>query len=167
MRDLTIDLIKHLFDYDKETGNLIWKVSNSPKQAIGDIAGYLHTSLGYIRVGINNKKYYAHRLIFLYHKGYLPKTIDHVNGDRRDNRIENLRAVTASQNQHNRKLNSNSTSGYKGVSYDTRSNKWCAYIRLEHKRIHLGCHNTPEEADKVVRAAREELHGSFANHGDQ
>ena len=56
MRDLTVDLLKHLFDYDKETGNLIWKVSNSNNQKIGDIAGSLNPKEGYIRVGINGKK---------------------------------------------------------------------------------------------------------------
>ena len=167
MRNLTVDLLKHLFDYDKETGNLIWKVSNSHSQKIGDIAGSLHQRLGYVQIGINSKRYYAHRLIFLYHKGYLPKTLDHINGDRGDNRIENLRAVTASQNQHNRKINSNNTSGYKGVSYNARANKWCAEIHLESKRISLGYYKTPEEADAVVRKAREELHGGFANHGDE
>ena len=167
MRNLTVDLLKHLFDYDKETGNLIWKVSNARSQKIGDIAGTLDSKIGYIRVGINGKKYYAHRLVFLYHKGYLPKTIDHINGDKVDNRLGNLRAVTASQNQHNRKINSNSTSGYKGVSYYARTNKWCAKIRLESKRINLGYYKTPEEADAVVRKAREELHGGFANHGDE
>jgi hypothetical protein len=166
MRDLTVDLLKHLFDYDKETGNLIWKVSNGNNQKIGDIAGSLNAKVGYIRVGINGKKYLAHRLIFLYHKGYLPKTIDHINGDKVDNRIENLRAVTASQNQHNRKINSNNTSGYKGVYYYKPLNKWCANIRLEYKRIHLGYYKTPEEAAEVLRKAREELHGNFANHGD-
>ena len=70
MRDLTVDLVKHLFDYDKETGNLIWKVSNSHSQKIGDIAGSLMQRLGYVQIGINSKRYYAHRLIFLYHKGY-------------------------------------------------------------------------------------------------
>ena len=167
MRNLTVDLLKHLFDYDKETGNLIWKVSNTNKQKIGDIAGSLNPKVGYIRVGISGKKYYAHRLIFLYHKGYLPKTIDHINCDKVDNRIENLRAVTASQNQHNRKLNSNNTSGYKGVYYHKPLNKWCAKIRLEYKRMHLGYYKTPEEAAEVVRKAREELHGDFAHHGEQ
>jgi len=57
MIDLTVDLLKHLFDYDKETGNLIWKVSNTRSQKIGDIAGSFDSKIGYIRVGINGKKY--------------------------------------------------------------------------------------------------------------
>ena len=101
------------------------------------------------------------------HKGYLPKIIDHINGDKLDNRIENLRSATVGQNQHNRKTNTNNTSGYKGVCWDKAMKKWRARIKLEDKSIHLGYFTNAEEADKVVRAAREELHGSFANHGDQ
>ena len=165
MRDLTVDLLNHLFDYDKETGNLIWKAPRSRRVKKGDIAG-CPQSTGYLRTKINAKDYLVHRIVFLMHKGYLPKTIDHINGDRLDNRIENLRAVTANQNQHNRKLNGNNTSGFKGVSWCNTYKYWRAAIRLEGKRINLGHFNTPEEADVVVRKAREELHGSFANHGD-
>ena len=166
MRDLTVDLLNHLFEYDKETGNLIWKKSRANgKVKKGDIAGTVD-SRGYIRLDINYKKFKAHRLVFLMHKGYLPKTIDHINGNPSDNRIENLRAATYSQNQYNRKLGSNNTSGFKGVSWYAHKKNWRAAVTLEGKSIHLGYHDTPEEADKVVRAAREELHGSFANHGD-
>ena len=166
MRDLTVDLLNELFDYDKETGDLLWKACKSRRVRAGAIAGSLESN-GYKRLKINFKSYLVHRIVFLMHKGYLPKTIDHINGDRSDNRIENLRAVTANQNQHNRKLNSNSTSGFKGVSWCKTQNNWRASIKLEGKAIELGRFNTPEEADVVVRAAREELHGTFANHGDQ
>ena len=165
MRDLTVDLLNHLFKYDKETGELRWDVK---KQGVahGAIAGTTD-SQGYRIIKVNLKSYKAHRLVYLMHKGYLPKTLDHINNNRSDNRIENLRAVSAGQNQHNRKLNTNNKSGYKGVSWATRERKWNARINLEGKLVFLGYYNTPEEADKVVRAAREELHGSFANHGDQ
>ena len=169
MRDLTVDLLNHLFEYDKETGNLIWKIKPSSKGnrvKVGDIAGTVK-SHGYLCVGINYNSYRAHRLIFLMHKGYLPKTIDHINGDRLDNRIENLRAVTASQNQHNRKLNSNNTSGYKGVYWAKQTKKWRAEIETSGERVHLGYFDNVEEAAEVLRKAREELHGDFANHGDQ
>lgn len=167
MRDLTVDLLKHLFDYDKETGNLIWKRAVAKRIKVGDIAGHRCKVAGYITVRINKKSYYAHRLVFLMHKGYLPKTIDHINGDPADNHIENLRAASTQQNQHNRRMSKNNTSGYKGVSWNNSLKKWYAYIHLESKRIHLGTFNTAEEADAVVRKAREELHGTFANHGDQ
>ena len=169
MRELTVDLLNHLFEYDKETGNLIWKIKPSSRGhhvKAGDIAGTLK-SHGYLCVGINYNSYRAHRLIFLMHKGYLPKTIDHINGDKLDNRIENLRAATVGQNQHNRKTNANNTSGYKGVSWNKAQKKWTARITLERKNIHLGYFANVEEAAEVVRKAREELHGSFANHGDQ
>jgi len=165
MRDLTVDLLNELFEYDKETGKLYWKVVRQ-RGKVGDEVG-CDNGRGYLVTGINGKTYKVHRVIFLMHKGYLPKTLDHINGDRSDNRLENLRAVTRSQNQHNRKLNKNNTSGFKGVSWDTRRKTWRAYICLEGKRIYLGLFKTPEEADAVVRKAREELHGSFANHGDQ
>ena len=169
MKELTVDLLNHLFEYDKETGNLIWKIKPSSRGhsvKVGDIAGTLK-SHGYICVGINYNSYRAHRLIFLMHKGYLPKTIDHINGDKLDNRIENLRAATVGQNQHNRKTNANNTSGYKGVSWNKALKKWTARITLERKNIHLGYFANVEEAAEVVRKAREELHGDFANHGDQ
>ena len=165
MRDLTVDLLNHLFEYDKETGNLIWKIK---KRGIrkGSIAGTVKSN-GYLCVGINYNSYRAHRLIFLMHKGYLPKTIDHINGDKLDNRIENLRAATVGQNQHNRKTNANNTSGYKGVSWNKARKKWITGIKLEGKKIHLGYFDNVEEAAEVVRKAREELHGDFAHHGDQ
>ena len=169
MKELTVDLLNHLFEYDKETGNLIWKIKPSSRGhsvKVGDIAGTLK-SHGYLCVGINYNSYRAHRLIFLMHKGYLPKTIDHINGDKLDNRIENLRAATVGQNQHNRKTNANNTSGYKGVGWNKAQKKWTARITLERKNIHLGYFANVEEAAEVVRKAREELHGSFANHGDQ
>jgi hypothetical protein len=165
MRDLTVDLLNHLFEYDKETGNLIWKIQQRGIRK-GSIAGSVK-SHGYLCVGINYKSYRAHRLIFLMHKGYLPKTIDHINGDRLDNRIENLRAATVGQNQHNRKTNANNTSGYKGVSWNKACKKWLSQIKLEGKRIHLGYFDNVEEAAEAVRKAREELHGDFANHGEQ
>ena len=159
MRELTVDLLNHLFEYDKETGNLIWKIKPSSRGhsvKVGYIAGTLK-SHGYLCVGINYNSYRAHRLIFLMHKGYLPKTIDHINGDKLDNRIENLRAATVGQNQHNRKTNANNTSGYKGVSWNKAQKKWVARITLERKNIHLGYFANVEEAAEVVRKAREEL----------
>ena len=148
MRDLTVDLLNHLFEYDKETGNLIWKIQQRGIRK-GSIAGSVK-SHGYLCVGINYNSYRAHRLIFLMHKGYLPKTIDHINGDKLDNRIENLRAATVGQNQHNRKTNANNTSGYKGVWWNKASKKWAAGIKLEGKRIHLGYFDNVEEAAEVI-----------------
>jgi hypothetical protein len=165
MRDLTVDLLKHLFDYDKETGDLIWKMSRGTAKK-GDVVGG-DNGRGYLRASINSKLYSIHRLVFLMHKGYLPVVLDHIDGNTRNNRIENLRPASKSQNQHNRKIGKNNTSGFKGVYYHKKTAKFRARIGHLNKTIFLGAYNTPEEADVAVRAAREELHGSFANHGDQ
>ena len=166
MRDLTVDLLNELFEYDKETGDLFWKVSKGSRGMIGERAG-TETEYGYIRISINKKTYRAHRLVFLMHKGYLPKSLDHINGDRKDNRIENLRPVSKAQNAQNAKLSSKNKSGYKGVFWCSSMKKWQVQIGSNGEKIYLGCFENLEEAAEVVRAAREELHGNFANHGDQ
>mgnify|MGYP000574837211 CR=1 FL=1 len=165
MRDLTVDLLNELFTYDKETGKLYWKAARRGV-TVGKEAGH-DNGKGYLRVRINRKLYVVHRIIFLMHKGYYPALLDHIDGNTHNNKIENLRPASKSQNQHNSKTYKNNTTGYKGVSYNKQSKKFSATIALNYKPIWLGYHNTPEEADAVVRAAREELHGNFANHGDQ
>jgi hypothetical protein len=165
MRDLTVDLLNELFTYDKETGKLYYKAARR-RISVGDEAG-CDNGRGYLRAEINGKKYRIHRLVFLMHKGYLPAVLDHIDGNTYNNRIENLRPASISQNQHNRKISKNNTSGYKGVSYQKGTNKFRAQIKHQRKSIYLGLYATPEEADEVVRKAREELHGNFANHGDQ
>ena len=164
MRDLTVDLLNHLFEYDKETGNLIWKIQNQGARK-GSIAGTLRPD-GRYQIAINNKLYLTHRLVFLMHKGYLPEILDHINNDAGDNRIENLRAASRSQNGYNSKLASNNKSGYKGVFWLKETKKWRAGITFNKKAIYLGCFDNVEEAAEVVRKAREELHGDFAHHGD-
>ena len=165
MRDLTVDLLKHLFEYDKETGKLYWKMSKGTAKK-GNVVG-CDNGRGYLRASINSKLYLVHRLVFLMHKGYLPAVLDHIDGNSRNNRIENLRPASKSQNQHNRKTGKNNTSGFKGVSYNKKAAKFRARISHLNKSIFLGLYKTPEEADAVVRKAREELHGGFANHGEQ
>ena len=164
MRDLTVDLLNHLFEYDKETGNLIWKIQNQGARK-GSIAGALRPD-GRYQIAINKKLYLTHRLVFLMHKGYLPEILDHINNDAGDNRIENLRAASRSQNAYNSKLASNNKSGYKGVFWLKENKKWRAGITFNKKAIYLGCFDNVEEAAEVVRKAREELHGDFAHHGD-
>jgi len=165
MRDLTVDLLNELFTYDRETGKLYWK-SARQGVTVGKEAGALDKE-GYSILRINYKRYRTHRVVFLMHKGYLPVVLDHIDGDRANNRLDNLRPASLSQNQYNRKLNKNNKSGFKGVTYNSRSKMFYASIKHQTQRIFLGSYNTPEEADAVVRAAREELHGNFANHGDQ
>ena len=91
-----------IFQY--EAGHLYWKVKPCKKICIGDKAGTYHTA-GYWHITINKKKYLSHRLIYLYHYGYMPEVVDHINKNSTDNRIENLREASFQLNQYNRKLN--------------------------------------------------------------
>jgi hypothetical protein len=167
---ITQERLHDLFEY-REDGNLIWKVSLSNRVKIGDVAGTLNAcefsrSKGYCSVTIDGKNYGVHRLVFLYHHGYLTNgmQIDHIDCNRENNRIENLREVTKSQNGQNAKIRSTNTSGIKGVSWNKSRKKWHAQIMLNSKAISLGHHNTLEEAAKVVKEAREKYHGEYGRH---
>lgn len=161
---ITQKRLHDLFEY-REDGNLIWKVSSNRKVKIGDVAGSWN-NLGYKRTRIENKEYGVHRLIFLYHHGYLTPgmEIDHIDGNPGNNRIDNLREATRSQNMLNGKIPSNNTSGVKGVSWDKSNSKWRAVIRVKGKNTILGRYTTLEEAAEVVKEAREKYHGEYARH---
>lgn len=100
MIELTQNYLKELFDY--RNGNLYWKVRKSYRIKIGDIGGYVRKD-GYRHVGIDDKDYKSHRLIFLYHHGYLPKSLDHIDGNKSNNDIDNLRCATNQENAMNQK----------------------------------------------------------------
>ncbi len=159
---ITQKRLHDLFEY-REDGNLIWKVSLNRRIKIGDVAGS-RNNLGYKRTQIENKEYGVHRMIFLYHHGYLTPgmEIDHIDGKRANNRIENLREVTHAQNLLNSKTASNNTSGIKGVY--SHSNKWVVKLSIKGKLKYLGRYTTLEEAKAVVREAREKYHGEYARH---
>lgn len=162
---LTQKQVKELFDYDPVTGHLIWKVNTSVKKFIGKIAGALHSN-GYIDVQVYGKKYKAHRLVWVWHNSDFTKNeIDHINGVRDDNRIENLREATKSENQQNQKRpRKTNKSGYLGVS--ALNNGWIAQIidpnkkiiDPNKKRLYLGYFDTPEKAYKAYLLKKRELH---------
>ena len=146
--DISQEDIKILFDYDTVNGNLIWKKD-------GKVAGSIEHH-GYIRIGIKGKTYRAHHLVWLYHHGVFPNTIiDHINQVKNDNRIENLRLSNPTHNNLNRSTGSNNTSGYKGVSYVKRIDKYQATITVKGKMYRLGQFKTFEEA-KYARISYEE-----------
>ena len=125
-------------------------------------------------MGGNGRVGYAHRRV--YHDGtsdlvlmhrLLSKApdgmdVDHINGDKLDNRKSNLRVCTQSQNMMNRGLQKNNKSGFKGVSRHSQSGKWWARIAKDGKKFSLGLHHTPEEAGEAYRKAAESLHGEYA-----
>jgi hypothetical protein len=163
MKELTLDLVNKLFRYDKETGDLIHKANKGTAKA-GDKAGSVNGS-GYVVTGIEGNKYRNHRIIFLMHRGFLPDCLDHIDNNKLNNRIENLRPATLSQNQQNRRISKNNTSGVKGVKWKATQNIWTASVTLNGKRKHVGHFRTVHEAEVAVRKVREQLHGEFANHG--
>jgi hypothetical protein len=150
-----------LFDY--KDGKLLYKTS-SGRCKKGSAAGSLNYT-GYVNIKINGKMHRAHRLIFMYHFSYFPDQIDHINGIKSDNRIENLRPCDNSKNKMNTSLYKNNTSGVKGVSWCKNHSKWVVNICKDKKQITLGYFSELPEAKKVVEAARECLHGEFCNHG--
>ena len=146
--------------YEYRDGNLYFKVIK-PGCGLNKKVGSMNKR-GYIRTIFNGHYLYIHRMIFLMHHGYLPEQVDHINGKKTDNRIENLRAATASQNKWNVGIRKNNTSGVKGVH--RHRNKWRASICINSKSKHIGLFDTIEEAKKAVEAYREELHKEFARH---
>ena len=152
-QELTAGKLRELLHYDPETGIFTRKVRTSPRVKAGDIAGSQGGG-GYLLIRVCSRKYQAHRLAWLYVYGEWPEDqIDHINRDRADNRIANLREVTNKQNQQNASKRSDNTSGYPGVSWYKLDSKWAAKIRHNQKLIHLGCYNAIEEAVAARKAA--------------
>ena len=124
---------------------------------------YLSTS-GYYWSSLDGVNLPAHRVIWALHNGAWPDgQIDHINGDKSDNRIENLRVVTTSQNGMNRGKPSDNTSGYKGVVWDKSRSKWKATIGFRGKVHNIGRYDTKEDAIKAYEDKCIELHGEFMN----
>lgn len=161
--NMTIDqpTLKNLFFYKE--GNLFWKNNVTNRVSAGSIAGYVRSPQNYRYIGIKGSYYSAHRLIFLYHYGFLPKNIDHIDGNVYNNCIENLRECTLSQNLFNTKKTSKNTSGFKGISWYDSNNKWCAKVSALGK-THRKFFNNIEDANKWAISMRENLHGEFCKH---
>jgi hypothetical protein len=153
-------VIKELFEY--KNGGLYWKVFTNSRAPIGSKAGTFnkHNDRWYIRV--NRVRYLEHRLIFLWHHGWMPEQVDHIDVCRTNNSIENLRAATANQNQRNKPLQCNNTSGAKNVRF--HAGKWKVDLKVNKKLIHIGRFDNFELAELVAVEARNKYHGRFANH---
>jgi len=158
---ITQELVKELFDY--RDGVLFWRMRVAHNIQIGDRAG-CNLDTGYRTVQIKRKPCREHRVIFLWHYGYLPQYIDHINGVKNDNRIENLRPCTKSQNGLNSKKRTTNKSGFKGVSWCKVRRKWRVLVRDEGKQKTIGFFVCLEEAALASQRAAKELHGDFARH---
>lgn len=161
---ITQQELKELLSYNPETGEFTWKVNRSRLAKAGQIAG-CDDGTGYRAIHIKGKSWKAHRLVFIWHTGDYPKCIDHINGNKSDNRWENLRPATRGQNNQNQSIRSDNTSGFKGVYYLKKNRKWAAQVTVDGKQKYLGLYQSEYEAGEVARKAREHYHGEYANHG--
>lgn len=166
---LTFERANELFCYDPISGKVFWKKTTANRVKVGDEAGSLCKSTGYLNVKVNNKLYTLHRIAILLSMGKYEKgtQVDHINHDRSDNRLENLRVVSSAENMRNKsKLNTNKT-GITGVRliYTPKGTKrYTANIMYNYKGIYLGTYDTLEEA-AAARAEAEIKYGFHPNHG--
>jgi hypothetical protein len=128
----------------------------------GTKAGSVNSS-GYVLVSVNGARHVAHRLIWVMFYGSTTSELDHINGSKIDNRIENLRRATRSENGYNRFAYRGTRSGVKGVQ--PCGKRWRADIKINKRSIYLGMYNTLEEARRVITSARKLYHGEFCNLG--
>lgn len=158
---ITQERLKELFDY--QDGGLI-------RRKNGKSAVIVNGTKRYERVSVDRSIQSLHRMIYLWHHGYLPKIIDHIDGNRLNNKIENLREVTQQQNCLNSKLKSTSKSLYKNVFLQSSpkngewKRNWVVSLRVDGKRKYIGSFEDLELADLVATEARDKYHGKYAKH---
>lgn len=159
MKNVTIEELRDWLSYDPDTGDLIWKRGKYE----GNQAGWINKTLGYRQVNINRKIGYAHRMIWAMVHGEWPRHfIDHVNGDKADNRLANLRLASKSENVQNTPRRRDNTTGYKGVTFSKQRQKYKAQIWLNGVNNHLGFFTCPKEAHEAYKKAAATLFGEFA-----
>jgi hypothetical protein len=162
MKDnLTAEELRSLLDYDPATGVFLWRTTRQGVRLTRKLlAGSLDRHDGYRNIRVNHTVYRAARLAWLYVYGHWPSDlVDHINGVRDDDRIENLREASNTENQHNAKRSARNKTGFKGVFL--WNGKYRANIRVNGKRIFLGAFVTGEEAHAAYCAAAEIHHGRF------
>jgi hypothetical protein len=144
---------------------LFWKVSNNNFIQVGQQAGTSVNDSGYHIVGVGGKTYRLHRIIFMYHHGYFPKNVDHIDGNRSNNSIENLRPADDFENSRNSRISKRNKSGVKGVCWANHVNKWLVQVRQGNSKKYLGLYDDLELAELVAIEARNKFHKEYANHG--
>jgi hypothetical protein len=165
------EVLEELLSYDKHSGSLIWRSRKGDTQPIktwntrfsGKEFGHVHRS-GYRMGMINYVHYLAHRIVWKMAHGEDPQVIDHINGDKLDNRICNLRSGTYQDNMRNQKLRKSNNSGVTGVSWHKSHKKWRACIGSHGTRVDLGCFDEFEEAVFARKQAEIKLN-YHNNHG--
>lgn len=145
--------LQALLEYCPDTGMFHWRRT-------GKLAGNTSGDAGYRRIGIKGRIYLAHRLALLYVSGELPDEVDHINGNRLDNRLCNLRAATRSENASNVGLSRANRSGHRGVSWSARKRKWLVQVGAR-GRVVTRYADDLEVAAQIAQSLRAELHNEF------
>lgn len=159
--------LKSILKYDCGTGVFTWLVRKSQTVNVGMVAGRV-SNHGYLGVGIDGEKYQAHRLAWVYVNGDDSLTsadkIDHINHNRIDNRIKNLRTTDNSGNQKNQSIHADNSSGFCGVVWHSKAKKWQAQIGVNGKMVYLGTFSDREDAILARKKANSE-NNFHINHG--
>lgn len=167
MSALTAEALRELLSYDPATGEWTWLVDLKTGRGAGRVhviagskAGTLSSAKGYRKIGVNGKRYWAHRLAFLWMTGEWPLLhVDHIDGNGGNDAWVNLRDVSQSVNMQNRRRAcADSVSGILGVSFNTARKKWVAQIVTGGRNLGLGYFDTPDAASAAYIAAKRDLH---------
>jgi len=164
MNTVSIERLNSFFSYNPESGKLSWAVNRGKIKIGAEIKCKNHA--GYLVVRVDNVLLRAHRIIWAMNTGSWPEyEIDHINGNRSDNRLINLRQATRGQNMKNTIKPITNKSGLKGVSWHAKGNFWQAHIKSDGVNYYLGHYYTKEEAHEAYKSASDRLHSFFGNHG--
>lgn len=161
-KQIPVERLHELFALDHTTGQLFWKARTGPMhwntRYAGKCAGGLANN-GYIYISINNSRYLAHLIVWAMANGkWSTDEVDHRDGIPRNNNLVNLREAIHAEQGQNLKLRSNNTSGYTGVYFHKKVNRWFAMIMVNGTQHYLGIYGTPEQARDAYREAKAKLH---------
>lgn len=158
-KDIDAFALRDFLDFDHESGLFVWRKKPSIGVNAGDSAGCV-TKHGYISIRVKGVSYQAHRLAWLHHYGEWPEhEIDHINGNKADNRIANLRDVSRKENCENQlRPQRHNNSGFLGVSWAKNEKKWKAQINHHGKKMAIGYFDSPEKAHDAYLSVKREIH---------
>ena len=165
MKTLPINMLRQVFVYDGDTGLVYWKIPRKNGVVAGGIAGSVDSSSGYARLCFRRKAYKTHRIAWALAYGEWPvMDIDHINGNRADNRLKNLRVASRTENIRSMKKRKNSACMLKGATpYKNRNDKFVAQIRIDGRQRKLGVFTSQQSAHDAYCAAAVVAFGKFFN----